>query len=66
MILQDAIDARIAQIRGDADASDSQFDKEKAAERIASLGGGIGRIRVRENPIFSNAHFAFTREAGLT
>lgn len=60
-MLQDAIDARIAQIRGDADASDSQFDKEKAAERIASLGGGIGRIRVRENPI--SIHCPFPSDA---
>jgi chaperonin GroEL len=40
------IQKRIAQIKGEADASDNKFDKEKAAERVAALGGGIARIKV--------------------
>ena len=40
------IEKRIAQIKGEADASDNKFDKEKAAERVAALGGGIARIKV--------------------
>jgi chaperonin GroEL len=43
---KDAIEKRILQIRAEADATDNKFDKEKAAERIASLGGGIARIKV--------------------
>mmetsp|Transcript_26886 Transcript_26886/g.84273 ORF Transcript_26886/g.84273 Transcript_26886/m.84273 type:complete len:557 (-) Transcript_26886:1653-3323(-) len=43
---QEAIDARIAAIRTEAEQTDSVFDKEKADERIASLGGGIARIKV--------------------
>eukprot|EP00904_Undaria_pinnatifida_P014037 jgi/Undpi1/9764/HiC_scaffold_27.g12220.m1 len=42
----DAVTARIAMIRKDAETSESQFDKEKADERIAALGGGIARIKV--------------------
>ena len=43
---QDAIDARIAQLRKEADAADTDFDREKCTERIAALGGGIARIKV--------------------
>jgi len=43
---QAAIDARIAQIRREADSVDNDFDKEKARERVAALGGGIARIKV--------------------
>ena len=43
---EEAIDARIAQIRREAEAADTDFDKEKATERIAALGGGIARIKV--------------------
>lgn len=43
---QDAIDARIAQIRREAEEVDNEFDKEKATERVAALGGGIARIKV--------------------
>jgi chaperonin GroEL len=43
---QDAIDARIAQLRKEADLADTDYDKEKCTERIASLGGGIARIKV--------------------
>jgi len=41
-----AIDARVAQLQAQHDASDSKFDKEKLAERIAKLSGGVAVIRV--------------------
>merc|ERR1719504_307542 len=37
---------RIKKIRAEFEDSDSEFDKEKAEERIAKLGGAIGRIKV--------------------
>ncbi|KAH8070549.1 hypothetical protein JL721_4945 [Aureococcus anophagefferens] len=37
---------RIAQIKLEAENTDSMFDKEKAEERVAALGGGIARIKV--------------------
>jgi len=43
---QEQIAARIAQIRREAEGADNEFDKEKARERVASLGGGIARIKV--------------------
>lgn len=43
---KDAIVKRIAQIRSEADNTDNKFDKEKASERVAALGGGIARIKV--------------------
>jgi chaperonin GroEL len=43
---EEAISARIAQIRREAESADTDFDKEKATERIAALGGGIARIKV--------------------
>lgn len=43
---KDALSRRIAQIRAEADATDNKFDKEKATERVAALGGGIARIKV--------------------
>lgn len=43
---QESIDARIAQIRREAEAADTDFDREKAQERVAALGGGIARIKV--------------------
>jgi chaperonin GroEL len=42
----EAIEARIKQIRREAETAETDFDKEKATERIASLGGGIARIKV--------------------
>jgi chaperonin GroEL len=42
----DAMAKRIDQIKVEADASESAFDKEKATERVAALGGGIARIKV--------------------
>lgn len=43
---KDALMKRIAQIRAEADLTDNKFDKEKAQERVAALGGGIARIKV--------------------
>eukprot|EP00965_Chrysotila_dentata_P243559 6205479-Pleurochrysis_carterae.AAC.1 len=42
----EAVAERIKKIRAEAEETDSQFDKEKAEERIAKLGGAIGRIKV--------------------
>ena len=43
---EEAIEARIAQIRREAENAETDFDREKATERIAALGGGIARIKV--------------------
>eukprot|EP00980_Cylindrotheca_fusiformis_P007098 scaffold1489_cov194-Cylindrotheca_fusiformis.AAC.8 len=43
---QAEIDSRIAQLRRQAEDADTEFDKDKCLERIASLGGGIARIKV--------------------
>ena len=40
------MEKRIAQIKLEAENTDSMFDKEKAEERVAALGGGIARIKV--------------------
>lgn len=40
------IDARVAQIRQQVTASDSEFDKEKFEERLAKLTGGVAVINV--------------------
>ena len=40
------IDDRIAQIRKEIEASDSDFDKEKLQERLAKLSGGVAVIKV--------------------
>ncbi len=40
------IEARIAQIRRELQASDSEFDKEKLQERLAKLTGGVAVINV--------------------
>jgi chaperonin GroEL len=40
------IDSRIAQLRREQEAAETDFDKDKFTERIASLGGGIARIKV--------------------
>lgn len=42
----DEVAKRIKQVRAEAELTDSQFDKEKAEERVAKLGGAIGRIKV--------------------
>ena len=43
---QEAIDARISQLQREADNAETDYDREKCAERVASLGGGIARIKV--------------------
>lgn len=43
---QEEIDSRIAQLRREAESADTDFDRDKCTERIASLGGGIARIKV--------------------
>ncbi|HWL37398.1 MAG TPA: chaperonin GroEL [Frankiaceae bacterium] len=40
------IKGRIAQIKNEIDASDSDWDREKLQERLAKLAGGVGVIRV--------------------
>ncbi len=42
----DAIRGRIAQIRSEADASTSDYDREKLQERLAKLAGGVAIVRV--------------------
>jgi chaperonin GroEL len=42
----EAIGDRVAQIRREIEASDSDWDREKLQERLAKLAGGIGIIRV--------------------
>ena len=43
---KEAIDERIAQIKAEIDATDSDFDREKLQERLAKLSGGVAVIRV--------------------
>ena len=43
---KEAIDARIAQIRGMVKTTTSDFDKEKLQERLAKLSGGVAVIKV--------------------
>src|SRR5690606_10444199 len=40
------IDARVAQIRKEIDASSSDYDREKLQERVAKLAGGVAVIKV--------------------
>jgi chaperonin GroEL len=40
------IDERVAQIRGQIEKSDSEFDKEKLQERLGKLAGGVAVIKV--------------------
>jgi len=42
----DAVIARIAQIKREGEEADTDFDRDKAQERVAALGGGIARIKV--------------------
>jgi hypothetical protein len=37
-------------IKREMEQMDSKFDKEKAQQRVAALGGGIARIKVRTAP----------------
>ncbi|MCA1824345.1 MAG: chaperonin GroEL, partial [Frankia sp.] len=43
---QAAITARIAQLKSEIEASESDWDREKLQERLAKLAGGVGVIRV--------------------
>merc|ERR1719424_1476481 len=40
------VEERIASIKVEKETTDSEFDREKCEERIAKLGGAIGRIKV--------------------
>ena len=42
----EAVMARIAQIKREGEEADTDFDRDKAQERVAALGGGIARIKV--------------------
>ena len=44
--IKSAIDARIASIKKQIAATDSDFDKEKFEERLAKLAGGVAQINV--------------------
>lgn len=41
-----AIDERVAQIKGELEHTDSDFDREKLQERLAKLSGGVAVIKV--------------------
>ncbi|MBE1547688.1 chaperonin GroEL [Mycobacterium sp. OAS707] len=43
---KDAIDARAAQLRGEIENTDSDWDREKLEERLAKLAGGVAVIKV--------------------
>lgn len=43
---KDAIEARVAQLKGQLENTESKYDREKIEERIAKLSGGIAVIRV--------------------
>ena len=43
---KEAIDARIAQIKGEMEKTTSDFDREKLQERLAKLSGGVAVIKV--------------------
>ena len=43
---KEAIDARIAQIKGEMENTTSDFDREKLQERLAKLSGGVDVIKV--------------------
>ena len=43
---KEAIDARIAQIKGEMENTTSDFDREKLQERLAKLSGGVAAIKV--------------------
>ena len=42
---KDAIEARVAQIRGEIENSDSEYDREKLSERLAKLAGGVAVLK---------------------
>ena len=43
---KEAIDARLAQIKGEMENTTSDFDREKLQERLAKLSGGVAVIKV--------------------
>ena len=43
---KEAIDARVAQIKGEMENTTSDFDREKLQERLAKLSGGVAVIKV--------------------
>ena len=43
---KEAIESRVAQIRGQIEETTSEFDKEKLEERLAKMAGGVAVIRV--------------------
>ena len=43
---KDAIEARVAAIKGEMEHTDSDFDREKLQERLAKLSGGVAVIKV--------------------
>ncbi|PIF04629.1 MAG: chaperonin GroEL [Arcobacter sp.] len=43
---KEAVDARISQIRNEIENTTSEYDKEKAQERLAKLSGGVAVIKV--------------------
>jgi chaperonin GroEL len=43
---EDAIKARVSQLKTEIEMSDSDFDKEKLQERLAKLSGGVAVIKV--------------------
>ena len=43
---KEAIDARIAQIKGEMENTTSDFDREKLQERLAKISGGVAVIKV--------------------
>ena len=43
---KEAIDERVAQIKGEIEHTDSDFDPEKLQERLAKLAGGVAVIKV--------------------
>ena len=43
---REAIDERVAQIKGEIEHTDSEFDREKLQERLAKLSGGVAVITV--------------------
>jgi chaperonin GroEL len=43
---EEQINGRVAQIRGEIDNSDSDYDREKLQERLAKLAGGVAVIKV--------------------
>merc|ERR1719183_3125646 len=42
----EAVASRITQIKREGEEADTDFDRDKARERVAALGGGIARIKV--------------------